>query len=169
MSVQRQPTKRDDASLSAPEQTELLPKGQRSRDPFADVASERRTARRRAVASKPYSSKDVPRGGRHARRQERTTGHFLGALVMHLLAIVFRLAALALCAVVVAGSFAFAAARLRLTWMVNFVNPLVPDALSGLLVYQTPFGGAFRGDFAIAAFVLFVLDWLCMKASARLR
>lgn len=35
--------------------------------------------------------------------------------------------------------------------------------LSGILVIQTPFGGAFRGDFALAALLLFIIDWVLCK------
>ncbi len=174
MTDAKQPTKRDESTLMTPEQVALLPKQQRNRDPFADVVSERRVRKRgsRAVSSRPYAQGSVPtkaRGARHARKPERSTGRLFISLLMHLVAVLLRIAALALCAIVVAGAFPFVSTRLRLTYLVNFVNPLIPDFISGLVVFQTPFGGAFRGDFAFAALVLFILDWICMKVAARYR
>ena len=41
--------------------------------------------------------------------------------------------------------------------------------LEGLLVIQTPLGGAFRGDFALFAVIVFIIDWVICKVAASLR
>ena len=46
---------------------------------------------------------------------------------------------------------------------------LVPSALLGRFVYETPFGGVLRGDLALASLILFVVDWTCMRLSDSLR
>ena len=39
----------------------------------------------------------------------------------------------------------------------------------GILCVATPFGGMFRGDFAIVSVALFVIDWVCLRIAASLR
>ena len=43
---------------------------------------------------------------------------------------------------------------------------LLPDGIRGIAVVPTPLGGAFRGDFALIASLLFVLDWLFARLYA---
>lgn len=84
------------------------------------------------------------------------------------LAYVFRVLAL-LTSVLVLLLCIGSAVRLGvLTWVQN-LDSMIPAPLSGVLVYGTPLGGAFRGDFFIAAVVLFVCDWACCRISASLR
>jgi hypothetical protein len=49
------------------------------------------------------------------------------------------------------------------------VTDILPSAISGAFVWPTPFDGAFRGDFAIASIILFILDWLFMRISQAVR
>ena len=49
------------------------------------------------------------------------------------------------------------------------LNGMVPSAISGMLVIPTPLGGAFRGDFALLAIALFVVDWACLRIASALR
>ncbi len=89
--------------------------------------------------------------------------------VLGALAIVFRVCAWALVALVVADAVLPAGPRAFLLGINGFVSRLVPAPIHGLFVFQTPFEGAFRGDFAIVAIVLLVLDWICCRLSASLR
>lgn len=84
-------------------------------------------------------------------------------------AVALRVAAWVLVGLVVADAVLPAGARTYLLAANGLATRLVPDALSGLFVFQTPLGGAFRGDFAVLAIVLLVLDWICCRASASLR
>ena len=85
------------------------------------------------------------------------------------LAVALRVAAWAIVLLVVADAVLPAGARTWLLGVNGTLSRLVPGALSGLFVLQTPLGGAFRGDFAVVAIVLLVLDWICCRASASLR
>jgi hypothetical protein len=46
---------------------------------------------------------------------------------------------------------------------------MIPAGVSGILVYETPFEGIFRGDLALVAAGLLVFDWILTKASTSLR
>lgn len=101
-------------------------------------------------------------------------GHHLGARV--LLAIicwVVRLSAIFLSGVVVLDSLSLGAGRtqlLRITAAISSaISTALPFGLAGSYVIDTPFGGAFRGDFAVVALVLFVIDWILCRIRARLR
>lgn len=99
----------------------------------------------------------VDRGRRHG---------FLSGL-LHLLAVLFRLAAIAMALLVIANAFDLGANRVYVMRVTSAVASLVPSQISGALVYESPLGGALRGDFVVAAIALFVVDWLLMKASKR--
>lgn len=89
--------------------------------------------------------------------------------LLRALGMVFRVMAWALTAPVVADSFVSGAVRSLLLPLNTMLSRAVPDAISGVLVFQTPLGGAFRGDFALVAALLFVLDWAACKAASSLR
>lgn len=89
-------------------------------------------------------------------------------VLLLLLAWVLRLAAIGLAALVVLDAFTLGN-RLAVLQVTTYVTSLLPDALAGVYVLDTPFGGAFRGDFAIASLALFVLDWVCMRIRRALR
>ena len=91
-------------------------------------------------------------------------GKFLGALGM-----VLRVLAWAMTALVVADSFVSGAVRSLLLPVNTMLGRAVPDVISGVLVFQTHLGGAFRGDFALVAAILFVLDWAACTAASSLR
>lgn len=84
-------------------------------------------------------------------------------------ALALRVAAWALVLLVVADAVLPAGARTYLLDANGAVSRLVPGPLAGLLVFKTPLGGAFRGDFAALAIVLLVIDWIFSRASASLR
>lgn len=83
-----------------------------------------------------------------------------------LAALACRACAWALAALVVAGAVLPAGARTWLLAPTGFFSRLVPGPLAGLLVFPTPLGGSFRGDPAIVAIVLLVLDWILCRVSA---
>lgn len=85
------------------------------------------------------------------------------------LAVACRVCAWALVALVVADALLPAGPRAWLLPVNGLVSGLVPDAVSGLFVFSTPLGGAFRGDFAIVAIVLLVADWALCRLLASLR
>ncbi|MDJ1121434.1 hypothetical protein QJ043_02350 [Olsenella sp. YH-ols2217] len=84
------------------------------------------------------------------------------------LAYVFRVLAVLTSLLVLALCLGSAVSLGVLDWVVK-LDATIPSGLSGVLVYATPLGGAFRGDFFIAALVLFVCDWACCRLSAALR
>ena len=85
------------------------------------------------------------------------------------LARVLRACSWVLVALVVADAVLPAGPRSLLLPVNSLISRLIPAPMSGLFVFQTPFEGAFRGDFAIVAIVLLVLDWICCRVSASLR
>lgn len=89
--------------------------------------------------------------------------------VLGALSIVLRVCAWLLVALVVANALFPAGPRAALLALNGLVSHLVPGFIQGLFVFQTPFEGAFRGDYAIVAIVLLVLDWICCRISASLR
>ena len=93
----------------------------------------------------------------------------LESFALHLLALVLRLGAIFLAFLVVASSVLSGSLRARLVSSLNLAPLLVPPALLGQFVVETPFGGVFRGDLAIASIILFCADWFCMRFSTSLR
>lgn len=94
---------------------------------------------------------------------------FLASIVVWLLGFALRLAAIALSLLVVASALLVGSHRASLVSILNMTPLMLPNALFGQFVYETPFGGVFRGDFAIASIILFVLDYVCMRFSTSLR
>ena len=92
-----------------------------------------------------------------------------GAVALKVLAYALRLMALALCALVVLLCFSGLSARLGIVGFVTDLSRDIPSIISGYGVVSSPFGGVFRLDFALVAVALFVLDYLCCRASAALR
>lgn len=88
---------------------------------------------------------------------------------LRIVAIVCRVLAIALAVLVVMLSVATTGGRAWLVMVSNVADSIVPLPLLGTAVMETPFGGAFRGDFAIISVVLFIVDWACSKAAAHIR
>lgn len=110
--------------------------------------------------------------GYEAPRQVEPVGHGRHLAARFFLALfswVFRLAAIAISVVVVLDSFTMAAARVELLRATALISSFIPSQLAGLYVIDTPFGGAFRGDFAIVAVVLFLVDWILCRIRVSLR
>ncbi|MGN0076535.1 MAG: hypothetical protein ACI38Z_06140 [Parafannyhessea sp.] len=104
------------------------------------------------------------------RREQRQHAGGAGiAWLLRLVAIVLRLCAIALSALVVANAFNIGPLRIRLVEITSTVASWIPGSLSGSLVYQTPFGGVLRGDFVAVAVAFFVVDWLLSRKARELR
>lgn len=93
----------------------------------------------------------------------------LAGSALRVLSLACRALAWVLVALVVADAILPAGPRSLLLGINTLVSGIIPSALSGVLVFVTPFGGAFRGDFALVAILLLVADWLLGRASASLR
>lgn len=93
-----------------------------------------------------------------------------GALraVLLLVSWALRLMAWALVLLVVVDCFTMGN-RLTVMRVTARVAALLPSRLAGVYVIDTPFGGAFRGDFAIAAVVLLLLDWIVARVRRSVR
>lgn len=81
------------------------------------------------------------------------------AAALRVLAVIVRVIACALFVLVAADVILPSGPRALLVEINLAVSSFIPDAISGLLVLQTPFGGAFRGDFALAALILLIAGW----------
>ena len=93
----------------------------------------------------------------------------LEVFALRALALLARVAAIVLAALVVASVFLGGAMRESMLQAMRLTPLLVPSALLGRFVYETPFGGVLRGDLALASLILFVVDWTCMRLSDSLR
>ena len=92
-----------------------------------------------------------------------------GAIVLSIVAIALRLCAIAMCAITVGLCFSGLSARLNMVGFVVDLSRAMPAVIAGYGVITTPFGGVFRLDFALVAAVLFLLDYVCCRASRTLR
>lgn len=89
--------------------------------------------------------------------------------VAHIAALACRAAAWLLVLLTVCDAVLVGAPRSALLGVNGAVSRAIPSAVSGLFVFQTPFGGVFHGDFALAAIVLLVIDWLLCRLDSSLR
>lgn len=88
---------------------------------------------------------------------------------LRVVSIVCRAAAWLLALLTVCDAVLVGAPRSALLGVNGAVLRALPAAVSGLFVFQTPFGGVFHGDFALAAIVLLVFDWLVSRLASSLR
>lgn len=134
-------------------------------------------ARRPAPAPRPVASPrqqayDAPRGSQAGQAvRERLSDPLASAesFFLRVLAIVLRAIAICLAVLVVASAFLNGAARGTLLEALRLTPLVVPPALLGRFVYETPFGGVVRGDLALASIILFCADYICMRVSTSLR
>lgn len=101
-----------------------------------------------------------------------SSGRGVGTLVARILGLVahvLRVAGILAAVLVVANVFASGAARMVLLDVNGFVSSVMPEFLRGLFVFQTPFDGAFRGDFAILAMMFLIADWVFCRIASSLR
>ena len=141
--------------------------------PRSSSADDVRTLRRSPrpapapVASQPYdessfagntmASERVRQGGRSA-----ASGPLLVAILL------LRLLAISFCCLVVLMAIPALGDRAAMVRISSAAGALVPPSISGILVLPTPFGGAFRGDFALAAFIVYIVDWTLTNVRARI-
>lgn len=92
-----------------------------------------------------------------------------GGALTHVLALLCRVAAWLLVALTVCDAVLVGAPRSTLLGLNGAVLRALPSAISGVFVFQTPFGGVFHGDFALAAIVFLLIDWLLSRLSSSLR
>lgn len=92
-----------------------------------------------------------------------------GSTVAHALAVICRVLAWLLVALTVCDAVLVGAPRSALLGVNGIVQRALPSAISGVFVFQTPFGGVFHGDFALAAIVFLLVDWLLSRLSSSLR
>ena len=133
-----------------------------------------RTLRRKApqapvqapVASQPYDESSftgpMPAPAKVTRRRSAASGPLLVCILL------LRLLAIAFCCLVVLMAIPALGDRATLVQISSLATSLVPSSLSGVLVLPTPFGGAFRGDFALAAFLVYLADWALTNLRAGL-
>ena len=95
----------------------------------------------------------------------RRSGPFaaLASLGLRALSLCARLAAITISLLVIVASFGANRHRAIVVSLFTRVSALIPAGLQGRLVVETPFGGAFRGDLAVLAVVLFLIDWFCLS------
>ena len=72
-------------------------------------------------------------------------------------------------ALVVADVLATGPVRAAILPLNTALSRLMSAGIEGLLVVQTPLGGAFRGDFALYDVILFIIDRAICKDVASLR
>lgn len=119
-----------------------------------------RSAFKEAAPGRDIFWDDMPvRGGIYA---------FLRGLLLTL-AWIFRLAAIVVTALVVVYGLSLPVFRSTLATIMDTITSFLPWRDLGLLAVDTPFGGVFRGDLAIIAVLLFVMDWLLCRSRAALR
>lgn len=127
--------------------------------PYGAAASYRASVSRAATTGEFYMG-DVPaRGGARA----------VGRGFLLFFAWVVRLAAYAMVILVLLNVLSLSILRPTLTVATDLVTSYLPWRAIGLLEVDTPFGGVFRGDLALIALALFIIDWLLCKARASLR
>ena len=92
-----------------------------------------------------------------------------GSRALGVAAVACRVVAWLLVALTVCDAVLVGAPRSALLGVNGAVLRALPQAISGLFVFQTPFGGVFHGDFALAAIVFLLVDWLLGRLSSSLR
>lgn len=92
-----------------------------------------------------------------------------GAIALSIVAVAFRMCAIAMCAITVVLCFSGLSARLNMVGFVVDLSRAIPAVIAGYGVITSPFGGVFRFDFALVAAVLFLLDYACCRAARALR
>ena len=146
--VHRPQPRRD--AVPRPDSTSPIRRGATSAGRRPEVPVDQR---RRVVPSPPQP----PRA--------RRSGPFaaLASLGLRALSLCARLAAIATSLLVIVASFGANRHRAVVVSLITQASALIPAGLQGRLVIETPFGGAFRGDLAVLAVALFLIDWICLS------
>ena len=74
-----------------------------------------------------------------------------------------------MCLITILLCFPGVSAKLNLVGFIVDLSRAVPSVLAGYGVIASPFGGVFRFDFALVAFLFFVIDYVCIRLSRTLR
>ena len=93
----------------------------------------------------------------------------MGRGFLLIMAWMLRFFAYACVALVVLNVLSLSLIRTQLTSITDAVTSNLPWHSITTLSVDTPFGGVFRGDLAIVAVLLFVLDWVLCNVRASLR
>lgn len=96
-------------------------------------------------------------------------GRSVASTVLMVAAWVARVLAIAIAVCVVVLCFGPALSIVPVADATYWLTRLIPSAIRGIFVFTSPLGGAFRGDFAIVAVALFILDWALMRLSSAVR
>ena len=118
------------------------------------------------VPSQPYD--ESPLVGNTAASARVGRGRSAASAPLIVTILLLRLLAIAFCALVVLMAIPSLGDRAVMVSLSSAAGTIVPQSLSGILVIPTPFGGAFRGDFALAALLVYLVDWALTNARARL-
>ena len=91
------------------------------------------------------------------------------AVALYVLAIVCRVCGVFMSAMCVLLCFSGLTAKLKIVGFVVELSRALPSVIAGYGVITSPFGGVFRFDYALVVVVFFVVDYLLVCASRRVR
>lgn len=92
-----------------------------------------------------------------------------GAIACAIVSYACRFIGIFLCLVTILLCFPGVSAKLNLVGFIVDLSRAVPSVVAGYGVIVSPFGGVFRFDFALVAFVFFLVDYLLTRASRNMR
>lgn len=92
-----------------------------------------------------------------------------GAIACVILSYVCRFIGIFMCLITILLCFPGVSAKLNLVGFIVDLSRAVPAVLAGYGVIASPFGGVFRFDFALVALIFFIIDYVCVRVSRRLR
>ena len=106
----------------------------------------------------------------YKKAKKRGVGASLVSGLLSFVAVILRLVAILMAALVVASAVVSSGAyRQIIAKFVTVAAGFLPDKLAGIYVCQTPLGGVFRGDLVICAVALFVIDFILTRIAHSLR
>lgn len=146
-----------------------------ARQPYAGQAYQSQQQQYAATPQRPYvapvesprQTPFSPQGAQVPPAARRASGR-AASWLLRVVALVCRLYAIALAALVVANAVVLGSWRIHVVELTAAFTAWLPSSVSGTLVYQTPFGGVLRGDFVAVAIALFVIDWLLVRKARSL-
>lgn len=94
---------------------------------------------------------------------------YLFAFVLRVIAFIARVYAWLFAAAMCASACSFGPFRGFMLQFVFWISKCLPNPFFGLFVWETPFGGMLRGDFILMAFVLIMVDWICVRRAYALK
>lgn len=127
--------------------------------PYGQAASYRAFSSEAAPTGEFFMGEVPARGG----------GYAVGRGFLLFFAWLMRLCAIAMVLLVLLNALGLSVLRPTLTNVTDAVNSFLPWHEAPGLSVDTPFGGVFRGDLALVALGLFLLDWVLCKVRAGLR